>query len=122
MSSVKFFLSFPSLPTSNKMISALSCFAAKYPVGKLSGQLTGTEQPRVLEGAIVSSTAKLFPSEIVERGVSAFFNVMLRLVFLVTRHQDGSTFTGQLPLSSLTESPQIALHTLPISLCTRIYR
>ena len=54
------------------MISALSCFGAKHPVGKLSGERIVTEQPRVQEGAIVSSTAKLFPSEIAERGVPVF--------------------------------------------------
>lgn len=52
------------------MISALSCFGAKHPVGKLSGEQTVTNQPEDQEGAIVSSTAKLFPSEIAARGIS----------------------------------------------------
>lgn len=54
------------------MISALPCFGAQRPVGKLSEELIVTEQARVQEGAIVSPTAKLFPSQIVERGVSVF--------------------------------------------------
>lgn len=61
---------FPSFPTSKEMISALSCFGAKHPVGKLSGEQTVTNQPEDQEGEIVSSTAKLFPSEIAARGIS----------------------------------------------------
>lgn len=70
-------LPFLSFPTSNEMLSALSCFGVKHPMGKSSGELIVAEQPRVRERAIVSSTAKLFPNEIVEKEVSAFFNLML---------------------------------------------
>lgn len=59
------------------MLSALSCFGVKQPMGKSTGELIVAEQPRVRERAIVSSTAKLFPNEIVEKEVSGFFNLML---------------------------------------------
>lgn len=54
------------------MISTLSCFGAKHPVGKLSGEPTVPNQPEDQEGAIVSSTAKPFPREIAARGISGF--------------------------------------------------
>lgn len=98
------------------------------------GKRIVTEQPRVQEWAIVSSTAKLLPSEIVERGVPGFLMWCFSLYSLspgtqMTPHSQASclsalllwvlrlSFTHSPPLCVQGYTDKIPSHLLVCTLC-----